>query len=155
MNKKYLLILGTFLVIISIILLLSHKTAKQGGNQGNAIVLTPTTGQDLPQDVVKNFYSWYISYSNNPITSNEFKNSPYLSTPFKQQMASLNDPTGEYDPVFCKQNQIADVAYELKATNLYMEVIIHQNSIQGIDLYRVVLEHIRGQWLITDTVCIR
>ena len=153
MNKKYLLVFGAFLLIVSTIFLLSHKSAKQGGNQGNAT--SQAVIQLSPQDTVKNFYSWYVSYPGSLIASNEFKNSPYLTTAFKQQSANLYDPTSGYDPIFCKQNQMARVAYEPKVAQQYMQVIIHQDNIQGVDLYRVTLEHVKGQWLITDTVCIR
>lgn len=151
MNKKYLLAFGGFLVIVCMIFLLLHKSANQGGNQNNATSQANT--QLSPQDVTKNFYSWYVSYPGNPITSNDFKNSPYLTTAFKQQSIDLYDPTSPYDPVFCKQNQMARVAYEIKSNPPRTNVIIHQDTVQGTDLYNVTLAHIKGQWLITDIMC--
>jgi hypothetical protein len=154
MNKKYLLVFGSFLLIVSILFLLLHNSVKQGGRQNNAIPTSPTTTQLSPQDVTKSFYSWYVSYAGTPITSNDFKNSPYLTTAFKQQSIDLYDPTNIYDPVFCKQNQTAYyVFYETKPNPPFMDVIIHQDNLQGKSLYRVILARIKGQWQIIDIMC--
>jgi hypothetical protein len=153
MNKKYLLAFGAFLLIVSVVFLVSHKTTQQGSSQKQ---ITSQTSMPLsPVNIAKNFYSWYISYPNNPISSKEFQNSPYLTTSFKQQSEDFNDPADKYDPVFCKQNQMAHVAYQQKANPPFTDVIIHQDTIQEEDLYRVVFAHIKGQWLITDIICIR
>lgn len=151
MNRKYLFALGASLIVICMIFLLFHVFINQGGNQNNAT--SQTNSQLSPQDVTKNFYTWYVSYPGDPITSNEFKNSPYLTTAFKQQSLDLHDPTSGYDPVFCKQNQIARVAYETKPNPPLTNVFIHQDTIQGTSLYRVILARIKGKWQITDTRC--
>lgn len=150
MNKKYLLAFGAFLIIVSVVFLVSHKTTQQGST-----TTSQTAAQLSPQDITKNFYSWYVAYPSDPVTSKEFKNNPYLTASFKQQSQDLNDPTGKYDPVFCKQNQMVHVAYQQENNSPLTDVVIHQDTIQGTALYRVVFAHSKGQWQISDIVCMR
>ncbi len=59
-----------------------------------------------PQQVVSNFYRWYIGYPGNPLADREYRHSPYLAESFVQEiddeLASMD--RGGADPILLAQD---------------------------------------------------
>jgi len=130
MSKKNALIIITavfFVYLFGIVIFLFLKKSAQNSQQAAsplapekfvfvsptvAVTATPSIAVLPPVDVARNFYSWYIFYQGNPLTTGAYKTSDYLADSYKKTISSLlsvsNDP--KYDPVFCPQNKLTDFA---------------------------------------------
>ena len=110
-----------------------------------------------PQAVSLAFYNWYISSPESPIATGSYKTNNYLSVQFKNQIASLSQNRNGYDPVLCDKNKSTNVKVGDPIYNSLGEqakVVVSANVPNGKDLYRFVLNYSRGQWFISDIICI-
>ncbi len=172
-KNKYLIlavIAGVILIGGALLLILGHNNPKQN-NQGIAGTNPTGTSQNLPQyqyndntsntkpntpaNVVQTFYTWYLSYNNNPLSSGAYKTNPYLTDVFKQHITNMYYPSLNNDPVICKIHRATDVTYEETLnTGTHAQVIIRDNALSGQPIHRVVLVNQNGLWLIDDFNCI-
>lgn len=135
----------------------SQGTAKTD----KAISSTPPPASTLsPEKVVSNFYTWYISYPGNVLSSGEYKKTPYVTRYFLDLMTSFANrtPDARYDPVFCKANKTANFSVSnpvYNAVSMKATVTIDKvNNGEAVSLYRVVLVHLDNGWKIDDVICI-
>jgi hypothetical protein len=118
---------------------------------------TPLMDVTTPQDIVRTFYTWYLSSPQNPVVSGAYLHNKYLSADFKDQITSLATHSQTYDPVLCNQNKsqnfsVGDPTYNDLGNQA--KVVVRANIANGKDLYRFVLNYITGKWLIVDVICI-
>lgn len=181
MVKRSLLLLAFGIVLIIIVASFLFFQQKNSSSSQNYLVPTPTMVVDYqgslggdhsiseslpttslqeatnPQDIVKAFYSWYLSSPQNPVTSGAYQHNKYLSSQFKDQITSLASNNRSYDPVLCNQNKSQNFTVGEPAYNdlgNQSKVIVSANIPHGKDLYRFVLNYSGGKWLITDIICI-
>jgi len=176
MNKKYLLMFGGVILLIIVftaILLFqqnttftptTNNTASQHSNtayssQGTVgKSVTPSQQpEDAAQQATRQFYTYYFSYSSNPLANGAFQNNQYLSPDFKQVIAGLYDNGNS--PVFCPENKSASIVVgqeqQVPYNNTYLlQEVISQAPPGKKDLYRVMLKNVNGKWLIYDINCI-
>lgn len=166
--KKVYFIVTAIVVFILVIYVTYSFLQKPSPSTGNNLVLSPTaaailtgtqtqvgTGPLSPDQVTKIFYSWYMSYPSNPLTSGAYKTSIYLSDGFKQQTAaSLNSPQNGYDPVFCTINKTPDVTVgQPSFNNTGDQATVEIMDMNGKNLYKVLLALEKNKWVIDDTMC--
>ncbi|SRR5258708_3707370 len=170
MKKQYVIVggVGILLVIIILVFVFSQKSPTQSGTTQTPITpiksgqtpIKPGSSVDIssPTSVATAFYSWYISYPGNPLSSGAYKTSPYLADSFKQTIANFsnNSTDRNSDPVFCTPNKTKIFAADLlnsSSTISKANVMIHEKSDGGRNLYRVVLMNSNNTWIITDVMC--
>lgn len=137
----------------------SPSEIKSGFHQSvpTAIPTLVPTMAITPEDVVKAFYTWYISFPQSPYKTATYKTNVYLTDRFKQNIANMtaNNSGPNDDVIFCPFNKLPNVTYDQAQYNAAgdkAQVMIR--SIDGRKLHRVVLFNINGRWLINDTICI-
>ena len=146
-------ILKTFLVILGVAVF-STLTMVIGSNiMYRRHVQITTAAQSAPTHIVQNFYTWYISYSGNPLVDQAYQSSEYLSPEF---ILYLNDFTqsGEwsYDPILCAQNIPAEVTAFPAQISVEKALVEVKTSFVDHKL-AVELTKTDGNWRINRVIC--
>lgn len=113
------------------------------------------TRTTAPEQVVQQFYAWYVSYQGNPLVDKAYQGSEWLSPAF---IAHLDDFTqsGEWrvDPVLCAQdvpNEVTAHPAQVSGDRASVEVT---TSFTGHGL-TVELVKAGGAWAIDKVACSR
>jgi hypothetical protein len=177
MNKRIVLIIGLVVVfVIGIIVYFiiytgSSSTAQQVSvpsqqnvvnsknnflkKQSSTIVRYPTPDTSTPEQVTAEFYNWWISYPENPLSSGAYKTSKYLTGNFISLITFVYSEDKSTDPVICPQNKTKFVVYTkavYDSTGENAQVTI-ESSRTGQNLQQVDLQNFGGSWYINDIVC--
>lgn len=107
-----------------------------------------------PQEVVNEFYHWYIGYPGNPLVDKEYRNSPYLAESFIEHVDGTvaSFELGSADPIL--------LAQDIPERFTVGEAVISDGHAEvPVEFYwggnptpserRVELEMIDGEWKIT------
>jgi len=109
-----------------------------------------------PQEIVEEFYTWYVSYEGNPLTDEAYVSSPYLTSGFKKDIEQTlgSFDRGGADPILCAQDipQSFEVGKASVSGNS-ATVDVEQTFGTGKRLLPVELKKIEGSWLIFDVKC--
>ncbi|HSL45344.1 MAG TPA: hypothetical protein VK897_18055 [Anaerolineales bacterium] len=118
----------------------SHKTVE-------------TVTLSSPDQVVQNFYDWYISYEGHPLVDQAYRSSEYLSPEF---ISYLDDFTGSgewnYDPILCAQEiptEVTALPVQISEQKALVEVT---TSFMDHSL-TVELTRVDGDWRIDKVIC--
>ena len=111
------------------------------------------TNTSAPEQVVQEFYDWYVSYQGNPLVDKAYQTNELLSPAY---LAHLDDFTqgGEWrvDPVLCAQdvpNEVTALPAVVAGNGATVEV---NTSFTG-HMFTVELANIDGNWLIDKVTC--
>ncbi len=105
-----------------------------------------------PQEVVEEFYSWYLGYEGNPLSSGAYKESPYLAPSFKEYLDSGYERGA--DPVLCAQDIPPSFEVgEVSISGGTARVNLRQSFGPSGRIVPVELEKVEGKWLISDVFC--
>jgi len=106
-----------------------------------------------PQEVTTKFYRWYIGYPGNPLVDREYRESPYLTEGFIQEVDEVLADSFRADPILLAQDiperftvDETDISGE-RATVL---VNLYWGGDSNPSMRWVALELIEGEWRITD-----
>jgi hypothetical protein len=104
------------------------------------------------QQVVRDFYGWYLSYDGNPLVDHAYRSSRYLSP---DMIAFLDDFTRDgmnYDPVLCAQDNPTDIKISPTKVSGGQATIDVATNFEGHD-FSVELVQTNGDWLIDKVNC--
>lgn len=106
-----------------------------------------------PDQVVQDFYGWYLSYEGNPLVDGAYRASEHLSPDF---ISFLDDFTGQegmaYDPVLCAQDVPSDISTS-PAEVQEGEASVKVSTSFANHSFTVELVQTNGDWLINKVIC--
>ncbi|OGK14995.1 hypothetical protein A2774_01100 [Candidatus Roizmanbacteria bacterium RIFCSPHIGHO2_01_FULL_39_12c] len=188
-KKLYLATAVMVFVLLSLIIILSvlsskKKTATSEINQTDDMATTQLQDESLPvlqnqadgtteetvnksypppespEYAAREFYKWYNGHPD-PLGSGAFKNSPYVSTGFKETLEDFiilgdykeNDPVLNCIGVTDSPKTLVPQAATFDAAKLKATVILQEEIGEKRDLYRVILINENSKWLVKDFYC--
>ena len=104
------------------------------------------------QQVVRDFYSWYLSYDGNPLADHAYRSSRYLSPDMVAFLDGFTQDGMTYDPVLCAQDKPTDINVsppQLSGSRATVEV---STNFEGHE-FTVELMQANGDWLIDQVNC--
>lgn len=179
MNKKYLLLIsGIFVILVFIAFLFTLSSPQEKAPvpsnapsfspspsiiiqsssfiSGSQSIRTTTAPENLtPEEVARNFYSWYLTYPGvSALSKGAYSTSIYLSDKFKRVISQMAPYSDNNDPVFCTRNKLANFTV-LPATTTPdgRQSVIIQSVPQGKNLHKIKIKNINSRWVVDDTVC--
>lgn len=105
-----------------------------------------------PEQVVQDFYTWYLNYPGNPLVDRAYRSSKQLSSEFIQFLDDFTQGGMQYDPVLCAQdvpNRISTALAQIsgdKATVLVTTSFTNHS-------FSAELVQVNGDWLINKVLC--
>lgn len=181
MNKKLLLIAGIFIILLFITFiftllspqkksqessyfpsgspLYSPSSAIEQSSNFNSVtqpVQISTAPQHFtPEEVARNFYSWYLTYPGvSALTKGAYNSYSYITDDFKRVIRRMAPYEDNDDPVFCTPNKLVNYTV-LPATTTPdgRQGVIIRSVPEGKNLHKIILKNVNNSWLIDDTVC--
>lgn len=125
-----------------------------------AFVIWPTiyaTNQRVttqPDQVVQDFYAWYLSYDGNPLVEHTYRSSEYLSPDMIALLDELTQEGMQYDPVLCAQDKPTDIDTGL-AQVAGGQASVEVTTSFEYHAFSVELVQTNGDWLIDKVNCAR
>lgn len=136
-----------FLIILSVaafatLAVVILPTLKMGNKQANTNI----------QQVVQDFYNWYLSYDGNPLVDHVYRGSRHL-TP--EMVAFLDDFTQNgmaYDPVLCAQDKPGAINVLQPQISGNQASVTVKTDFESHE-FSVELAQVDGNWLIDKVTC--
>jgi hypothetical protein len=118
------------------------------------LVILPTTAQQFPDQVVQDFYAWYIGYAEtaNPLVDKAYRSSEALSQDFIARMDEFTSRPMMFDPILCAQDVPASISTAKPAVARSTATVHVETSFAG-HAFDVELAKDGNTWKITDVVC--
>jgi uncharacterized protein YceK len=129
---------------------------------GCAPVRALTKGKTAPpEQVVSDFYDWYLSYPGSAIGEGAHRSSEYLTEELVEKVDTLvaSFDQGGYDPLLCAQDIPGDlIVDEAVVSGDEASVVVHQIWNVGTEHefereVVVELQTVGGVWSIADIIC--
>jgi hypothetical protein len=123
-----------------------------------AFVIWPTiyaTNQQetsQPDQVVQDFYAWYLSYQGNPLVDHAYRSSQYLSPDMVAFLDDFTQDGMQYDPVLCAQDKPTEINASPAQVSVDRATVDVTTSFAG-HKFTVDLVQIENEWLIDKIVC--
>ncbi len=110
-----------------------------------------------PEEVVESFYNWYMQYPGNPMVERAYRQSPFLTDQWIQQVdEALNSFQGQsgFDPFLCAQDIPERIFVQpANTTQQDIAVVVVKSSFAGHSL-TVDLQRANGMdWKISAIRC--
>src|SRR5207247_471057 len=112
-----------------------------------------------PAQVVSLFYDWYITYQGNPLTTQAYRSSPYLTAALVQKVDStlaLATPGAGGDPFICAQNPPSGFTTGTPSIQGDRATVTVHPQYEGnsrADALTVSLVQSNGEWKIDKVTC--
>lgn len=118
------------------------------------LVILPTTAQQAPDQVVQEFYTWYIAYAQtaNPLVDKAYRSSEALSQDFIARMDEFTSQPMMFDPILCAQDVPVSISTAKPAVARSTATVHVETSFAG-HAFDVELAKDGNTWKITDVVC--
>lgn len=174
-RKRIFVVAGAAIFTIMIVAILlfsssdSRESLSQGTkqesqnptNEGNLPSSTKAPSSQIqasPEEVAKNFYTWYVNHPS-PIESGEYEKRQDIATEFKEVMGRFvkKGINPGYDHVFCEDIILPKNAVPQEPIydddSQSMALVTFKDVSGGRDLFQIKLESVQGNWLISDVRC--
>jgi hypothetical protein len=116
------------------------------------IFMTNEQATSQTEQVVQDFYDWYLSYDGNPLVDHAYRNSQYLRPEMVAFLDGFSQDGMGYDPVLCAQDKPASIsATASQVTGGWASVEV-TTSFEGHG-FSVELIQTDGDWLIDKVNC--
>jgi hypothetical protein len=116
------------------------------------VFMTNEQATSQTEQVVQDFYDWYLSYDGNPLVDHAYRTGRYLSP---EMVAFLDDFTQNemgYDPVLCAQDKPASISPTAARVAGGWASVEVSTSFEG-HRFSVELIQTDGDWLIDKVNC--
>ncbi len=107
-----------------------------------------------PEQVVQEFYKWYLSYQGNPLSSRAFRSSPQLSQNMIDNLERALQGGLMFDPVLCAQDKPTTIQTS-PAQISGGEALVQVKTSFADHSFVVKLVQVDGDWLIDQVECQR
>ncbi len=178
MNKKYLLLIAgvciILILIVFVFILSSSQKQVPSSSSYTSVSSTPSITQSskvgaqpiqattapenlTPEEVVRTFYSWYITYPGvSALSKGAYNSSIYLTDKFKRIISQMAPYDDNNDLVFCTRNKLSNFTV-LPATTTAdgRQSVIIQSVPERKNLHKIKLKNVNNRWLVDDTVCMQ
>lgn len=104
------------------------------------------------QQVVREFYNWYISYDGNPLVEHAYRSSRYLSPEIIAFLDNFTRDEMGYDPLLCAQDIPTEIKISPEKVSGARATVDVATNFEG-HAFSVELVHIDGDWLIDKVNC--
>jgi hypothetical protein len=121
-------------------------------NRGSVVPVDPLVM--TPEEVVESFYNWLLEYPGNPRSDGAFRNSPFLSTEFIQEIDDFTraPALGGADPFFCAQD-IPDKIYVYPAEIEGGSALVSMETSFTNHRLQIELNLVDSEWKILHVHC--
>ena len=118
------------------------------------LVILPTTAQQTPDQVVQEFYTWYIDYaqSANPLVDKAYRSATNLAPAFVAQMDDFTSRPMMFDPILCAQDVPTSISTMDTVIDGSTATVHVETSFPG-HAFDVRLARDGKTWQITDVIC--
>lgn len=118
------------------------------------LVILPTTAQQTPEQVVQEFYSWYIDYaqSANPLVDKAYRSATDLAPAFIARMDEFTAGPMMFDPILCAQDVPTSISTTAAVIDGATATVRVDTSFAG-HAFDVQLVQDGKVWQITDVIC--
>lgn len=144
MNLKYVAVFVGLILVLGSALFLVRSLRTGGGDQLH------------PAEVIDYFYTWYLDFDGNPLASEAYKDSIYLTDGFKDEVASTlaSDEGVMYDPFLCAQDLPANINIQDPEISDSTARVTVEADYDGIgSFFTVEMVKVRNSWRIDKVVC--
>ncbi len=117
-------------------------------------VILPTTAQQNPDQVVQEFYTWYIDYaqSSNPLVDKAYRSAANLAPAFVARMDDFTSRPMMFDPILCAQDVPTSITTAAPVIDGATATVHVETSFPG-HTFDVRLARDGRTWQITDVIC--
>ena len=105
-----------------------------------------------PDQVVQDFYTWYLSYDGNPLVDHAYRSSNHLSTDMIAFLDEFTQDGMNYDPVLCAQDRPTEINVspaQVSGRDATVEVTTNFDN----HAFSVELNQMENNWLINKVFC--
>jgi len=123
-----------------------------------AFVIWPTiyaTNEQVasqPDQVVQDFYAWYLTYDGNPLVEHAYRSSNRLSPDMIAFLDEFTQDGMHYDPVLCAQDKPSEIVTGLAQVAGGQASVEVTTSFEN-HAFSVELVQTNGDWLIDKVTC--
>ncbi len=153
--KKYLQIVF-ILLMIGVLAIFGLTTLNKESMFGSKSKQQSNVLKADPQETVESFYSWYLEYEGNPLSSGAYKMSEELSPTLVEKIDQELDnmDKGGADPIICAQDKpdnLSTSLIDVRETKARVSVKLKFPSMEKQIEVELIQEN--DQWLINEIVC--
>lgn len=153
--KKYLQIVF-ILLMIGVLAVFGLTTLNKESMFGGKSKQQSNVLKADPQETVESFYSWYLEYEGNPLSSGAYKMSEELSPTLVEKIAQELDnmDKGSADPIICAQDKpdnFSTSLIEVREAEARVSVKLGFSTMEKQIEIGLIQED--DQWLINEIVC--
>lgn len=118
------------------------------------LVILPTMAQQTPDQVVQEFYTWYIDYaqSSNPLVDKAYRSAANLAPAFVAQMDDFTSRPMMFDPILCAQDVPTSITTMEPVIDGSTATVHVETSFPG-HAFDVRLAQDGKAWQIIDVIC--
>jgi len=126
---------------------------------GNQQSTTPVPAP--PEQVVRDFYAWYLGYSGNgstgefrnPLVDKAYRRSDALTQDFIARLDAFTAQPMMFDPILCAQDVPASVSTTAADVSGATAIVRVETSFAGRHAFDVRLTQEGGAWKIAEVIC--
>lgn len=116
------------------------------------VFMTDKQATNQTEQVVQDFYDWYLSYDGNPLVDGAYRASRYLSPGMVVFLDDFTAGEMDYDPILCAQDKPASITPSTsQVTDGWAKVEVTTSFARH--QFAVELVHKQGGWLIDKVNC--
>jgi len=105
-----------------------------------------------PEEVVRDFYDWYISYESNPLVDRIYQTNQHLTSEFIQNLNKFTASGMGFDPILCAQDE--PESFETSKATILGDVATVPVATSFEDHnFLVELRHSDQRWMINNVIC--
>ncbi|MBT3392092.1 MAG: DUF3828 domain-containing protein [Chloroflexi bacterium] len=105
-----------------------------------------------PDQVVQDFYTWYLAYDGNPLVDKAYQSSSFLSTDFITFLDDFTQAEMRYDPILCAQDKPTEINTSQAQVSGAQASVEVSTSLAGHQ-FTVELVQIDNAWLMNRVIC--
>lgn len=109
-------------------------------------------GNSQPEQVVQDFYAWYLDYAGNPLEDRAYRNSKQLSPDFIQFLDDFIQSEMQNDLVLCAHDVPAGIS-TFPAQVAGDKATVSVSTSFANHSFFVELVQVNGDWLINKVIC--
>jgi hypothetical protein len=105
-----------------------------------------------PEQVVQDFYSWYLAYPGNPLVEHAYRSSSYLSPEMTAFLDAFTQGGMAYDPVVCAQDKPTEIRTAQAQVSVDKAIVDVTTSFEDHSFSVELTQTSRG-WQINKVTC--
>ena len=105
-----------------------------------------------PEEVVQDFYDWYVSYESNPLVNRIYQTNQHLTAEFIQNLNVFTANSMGFDPILCAQDKPESFVTRKASIMGDVAIVPVTTNFEGHN-FEVELHHTDQRWKIDNVIC--